>query len=291
MMWRFDYSAHAEFVEPAIAKPELWRVILGLVLILGVIIGLGPLIYLTVLKSLSATGTDHDFAVVMGILFGFVSASLGVFGVLYFVHDRVAATVFGSMDDLKRDLFLVGLAVSGLMLVIAILPPWGFGDPLIPNRAFGSWLVVLPIALLGVLIQSSAEEILFRGYLQQQLAARFKSPLIWMVLPSILFALAHYDPDGAGENAWLFVVWAGLFGLMMADLTARAGNLGPAIAVHFVNNAMALLIVSLPDELGGASLFLLPFDMADVEEMRAWMPVDFAMTFVIWLAARLAIRR
>jgi hypothetical protein len=49
--------------------------------------------------------------------------------------------------------------------------------------------------------------------------------------------------------------------------------------------------VSLPDELAGASLYLLPFDMADVEEMRAWMPVDFAMTFVIWLTARIAIRR
>ena len=83
----------------------------------------------------------------------------------------------------------------------------------------------------------------------------------------------------------------GLFGAAMADLTARAGNLGPAIAVHFVNNALALLVVALPDQLGGAALYLLPFGMSDVEVMRAWMPVDFVTTCLMWLVARLAIRR
>ena len=151
--------------------------------------------------------------------------------------------------------------------------------------------MVLPIALLAVLVQSSAEEIIFRGYLQQQLGARFRSPWVWMVVPSVLFALAHYDPQAAGENVWLIVIWAGFFGAAMADLTARAGNLGPAIAVHFVNNALALLVVALPDQLGGAALYLLPFGLSDVEAMRAWMPVDFVTTFVMWLVARLAIRR
>jgi hypothetical protein len=89
----------------------------------------------------------------------------------------------------------------------------------------------------------------------------------------------------------LVVIWAGLFGAAMADLTARAGNLGPAIAVHFINNVMALLIVALPDQLGGAALYLLPFGMSDAEAMRAWMPADFFTTFVMWLVARLTILR
>ena len=112
-----------------------------------------------------------------------------------------------------------------------------------------------------------------------------------MVLPSVLFGFAHYDPQGAGENAWIVVVWATFFGIAMADLTARAGNLGPALAVHFVNNITALLIVAMPDEFGAAALFVLPFDMSDVEMIRAWLPVDFATTFVMWLVARLIIQR
>jgi hypothetical protein len=82
-----------------------------------------------------------------------------------------------------------------------------------------------------------------------------------------------------------------IFGLLMADLTARSGTLGPAIAVHLVNNVSAMLIVSMPDELSGLALYLSPFSMADEAELRAWLPVDFAWMLVSWLAARLALRR
>ena len=46
-----------------------------------------------------------------------------------------------------------------------------------------------------------AEEALFRGYLLQQLAVRNPSPLIWMVLPALVFAALHIDPGaGAGDE-------------------------------------------------------------------------------------------
>ena len=225
------------------------------------------------------------------MLFAFMALSIGVFGALYLLHDRLIVTLFGPRSLVLNHFTKVALATFALIGAVAVLPPWGFGEPLEPNRNLGSWIAVLPIALFAVFIQTSAEEILFRGYIQQNLAARFRSPMIWMLVPSLLFGLAHYDPVYAGENAWVLVIWAGLFGLAMADLTARAGNLGPAMAVHFVNNVSAILIVSLPGKLDGASLYVLPFAMSDTEMIRAWIPVDFALSFVMWLVARLAIRR
>ena len=112
-----------------------------------------------------------------------------------------------------------------------------------------------------------------------------------MILPATLFAWGHYQPDVTGENAILIAIWAGVFGCMTADLTARAGTLGPAIAVHLFNNIFALLIVSLPGALSGLSLYLVPFDVSDADQMRAWLVVDFAAMAVTWLAARLALRR
>ncbi len=47
----------------------------------------------------------------------------------------------------------------------------------------------------------------------------------------------------------------------------------------------------MPDSLSGLALYLTPFDMSDGAEVRAWLPVDFAMMIVSWLAARLALRR
>jgi uncharacterized membrane protein len=95
----------------------------------------------------------------------------------------------------------------------------------------------------------------------------------------------------AGELAWVIVLWSALFGLALADLTARAGTLGPAIALHLINNATAILFISMPDSLSGLSLYHSPFDMSDEAMVRAWMPVEFMMILVSWLAARLAIRR
>lgn len=290
-MWNFNYSAYDALVAPAIAKAQLWRLMVGIVLIIGVFMSVGSMVYTLIAQLLMAADGDPGFADVMGLLFAFSGLSLGVFGILYFIHDRLVTTLFGPRAQLLNHFITVCLAVSALTVVVAILPPWGFGDPLIPNRALGSWIAVLPIALLGIFVQISAEEILFRGYLQQNLAARFRSPLVWMLVPSILFGFAHYDPEYAGENAWILMIWAGLFGLAMADLTARAGNLGPAMAIHFVNNVSAILIVSMPGELDGAALYVLPFAMSDVELIRAWMPVDFALSFVMWLVARLVIRR
>ncbi|MFC6688343.1 CPBP family intramembrane glutamic endopeptidase [Jhaorihella thermophila] len=160
-----------------------------------------------------------------------------------------------------------------------------------PNLPLSRWLLLLPASLLVVLIQTSAEEILFRGYLQQQLAARFRSPLIWAVVPSVLFAAGHYVPAEAGPNAPLVAAWAGLFGLLMADLTARAGTLGPAIAVHMFNNITSLLLFSTPGQLNGLALYLLPYDLSDSEGILPWLAVDFVSIILTWLAARVAIRR
>ena len=290
-MWTFDYTAHRAFVAPAAEKSQIWRLIVGMILIIGVFIGLGSLIYTFIFEALTSLSVGIDVSNVLSLLFSFGAASIGVFATTYFVHNCRPDVIFGPIRAALAHFYLVALVIIFLLVALAVLPPWGFDEPLIANQAFLPWLLVLPIALISVLIQTSAEEILFRGYLQQQLGARFSSPWIWMVLPSVLFGFAHYDPQGAGENAWIVVAWATFFGIAMADLTARAGNLGPTLAVHFVNNITALLIVAMPDEFGAAALFVLPFDMSDVKMIRAWLPVDFATTFVMWLVARLIIQR
>ena len=98
------------------------------------------------------------------------------------------------------------------------------------------------------------------------------------------------DPALAGENAAIIALWAAIFGLLTADLTARAGTLGPAIAMHMFNNVMAILLVSVPDTLSGLSLAVLPASMSDPGALQSWLMLDFAMMIVSWLAARLALR-
>ena len=290
-----DYPAHPVFYGPACNTAEIWRFIAGLLLCV-VLFFIGTQFYLRGIQLvapavLGGLAAGHTAQAMYFLMFSFVTILLSAGIVVRVLHRRSPMSLIGSpglaLSQFSGVLFLLVVISVGLLVLMSL----GAAEPVIPNMAFGRWIVLLPLSLLAVLIQVSAEEVFFRGYLQQQLAARFRSPWVWMVLPSAFFAVGHYEPELAGENAVLIAVWSGLFGLMMADLTARAGSLGPAIAVHFCNNVLALLVVSLPDKLNGLALFVAPFGLQDVEAMRAYLPVDFMQMVVFWLAARLALRR
>jgi len=299
-MPRLNYGAHEQLFAPVRPQQAIWRLLVGLVIIAAVVFGLNS-VFNAVIYAVAPAGwwsrylnadTLGDAPMSMLILlssFGFVLVGTGFAARM--MQKRAPLGILGPLPLALVQFWKVFRILALLGVALFLLPPWDMGEPLQANLGFSRWLVLLPASLIAVAIQTSAEEILFRGYLQQSLAARFSNPLVWMVLPSTLFALGHYMPGDAGEIAVPVALWAGVFGCLMADLTARAGTLGPAIAVHLFNNIFALLLVALPGTLSGLSLYLVPFDMSDTDAMRAWLPVDFATMFVTWLAARLALRR
>ncbi|WP_298840490.1 CPBP family intramembrane glutamic endopeptidase [uncultured Roseobacter sp.] len=299
MLSRQDYRAHDALIEPVRPTAQLWRLVIGLILVagvyllcnqmffqfLGTVLGPGAVGFFTSLNG----GTSPVSMLILLGTFGFMT--LGVAVAVRVAHNRGITSVFGDFSRTRRQFLDVLIVLLVLNAAIFVLPPWGMGVDLAPNLGFSTWMLILPLSVGAVLVQVSAEEILFRGYIQQQLAARFRPRVVWLIVPSLLFGLGHYMPLQAGPNATLIALWAVMFGVLMADLTARSGTLGPAIAVHFVNNVAAILFVSLPDGLSGLSLYVTPFSMEDADTLRAWLPVDFALMFVSWLGARLALRR
>ena len=294
------YDAHERLVSPGRPAAALWRLPAGLVLIAAVALGLSaafnaalavlaPASWLLAMASDGGMGTAPGPMLVLLGSFGFVA--IGVLVAAHLVQRRPPLGLIGPLPLAVVQFWRVLRMLLILGAVLLVLPPYDMGAALSPNLPPATWALLLPLSLGAVLIQAGTEELLFRGYIQQALAARFSSPLVWMVLPSALFALGHYLPAEAGQNALPIALWSGIFGVLMADLTARAGTLGPAIAVHLVNNVSALLIVSLPDTLSGLSLFTVPYSMSDAEALRGWLAIDFATMFVCWLAARLALRR
>lgn len=293
------YDAHADFIAPARARAQIWRLIVGLVLIMAIILGLTALFHAALLALGSEAlhrdvtrleGTGSTPAGVLALLYSFVIMIIATAAVTAQVHKRSPLTLLGPIPQLLRQFGATLAVLIALGIAITVLPPWGYSNPVVAGVPPLTWMLLLPISLLAVLVQTSAEEILFRGYIQQQLAARFASPLIWMVAPAIIFGLLHYRPD-AGANGWLIMLWAAGFALVAADLTARAGTLGPAIALHFMSNTSALLFLSAEGTLSGLALFRLQVDMADPVAMRPYLMIDAMVILVGWLAARLAIRR
>ncbi|WP_286197023.1 CPBP family intramembrane glutamic endopeptidase [Tropicibacter sp. R15_0] len=214
---------------------------------------------------------------------------LGVIVASELVHQRPFRSLFGPLRPAIAQFWVVLRMMIGLTGVIMALM-FLTGEPLLPGLSLGHWLMLLPLTIVALLIQTGAEELVFRGYFQSQLAARFANPMVWMFVPSTLFAMLHYQPEVYGSNASFLLIWSLLFGIAAADLTARTGTLGPAIALHFANNFTALALVSLYGDMSGLALWQLPFGPEAEAAIRAEMPAEFLFIVIYWLAARLALR-
>lgn len=296
------YPAHHHLVDPARAgRNSIGHILAGIALIWVLGYLLSAMAFEAALTWANGRGfvdlrddlfTGATPEAMYILLFSFGVWPIAIWAALRLVHQRGFAPVFGA--TLWPQFVNVTKALLVLNLALLLMPPWNFSLPddmsIAANLPFGRWLLLLPVSLVAVMVQVGSEEVLFRGYLQQQLAARWRSPVVWMVLPSLLFGLGHYDSE-AGANAWLLVLWAFVFGVLMADLTARAGSLGPAIAVHFVNNTLAMLLIGVPDSLDGLALYSYPVGLEDEMLIRSLLPIDFMVMFVSWLTARLVLRR
>ncbi len=290
--------AFAAYVAPARAYPQIWRLVLGILLIGGVyflwmaLIG-GALWLVWGVDSLGARitdiGTGSDPWSMIALFATFIGMALGTWAAARLLHGRGWRSLFGRPALVLRG-FVTGLAAMALIgggLGLVLL---SFISPLVPATPPAIWLAFLPLALIGVLVQTGAEELVFRGYLMQQLAARFASPWVWMLLPSALFGLAHYAPEQTGDITWTVVAATGLFGLIGADLTARSGALGLAWGLHFANNCLAILLVSAMGGLDGLALFRLPQDSMNVQTLNLLILADMALMVLVWAACRLWLR-
>lgn len=198
---------------------------------------------------------------------------IGLWIAMRLLHKEKLSRLFGVSVRISRSGMAKGfIAVVLTSLVtelayLAVLPGIARGP-----IAFGSWaLLILPLAFFAF-IQTSAEELLFRGYLQRGLAYRFRTPLAWAVLPTIVFTALHWNPASPlGMNIGVFIA-IGAFSSLLALLVYTTGNLGAAMGAHLGNNLVGFGLVSHDQTLGGLALFQAP-----PLDSLAWNPFETTM--------------
>lgn len=127
-----------------------------------------------------------------------------------------------------------GAGVIAIMVLnlISVFVPQGPGEaPILDaGEPLSQRLVYLAACALGFLIAAWAEEVVFRGYLLQQVGAFTRR--IWLVLliNGVIFALFHleFDPGALAARA--------LLGAVFAWATLRLGGLEFGIGAHAAQN-------------------------------------------------------
>lgn len=178
---------------------------------------------------------------------------------LRFVHRRAFVSVLGATLRVDRSDMWRGCAAALVVSVATTVPYIVLGDPIdLADLKLGAWLVWLLPMMFFILLQASAEELFFRGYLMQALAYRFRSPIVWAGLPGGVFTLLHwYESANTSMNAAILVS-IGAVALATTLLVYLTGNLGAAIGIHWGNNIAAFLFVSSDEDVGSIALATTP---------------------------------
>jgi len=283
------------YYSPAARYPQIWRLIAGLILAVAVYMALTFAFLLiperwgiSLLLAVLGRGSPLDTSV---LLASFAGMGLGIWLAARVFQKRRFATLFGPDLRVAVRHFFVALGIMSVAVVVLLSVAQGFSASPTSNLPVKVWLIWLPSSLVLILVQTGSEELVFRGYLQQQLAARFSSRWVWWVLPSALFGLAHYSPAQMGENAWLMVIDTFIVGLIAADLTARTGTLGAAIGLHFANNVAAMLLVSTKGSISGLSLFVTDYTFQDVASVQEMLVKDIGSTLMLYALYLIVMRR
>ncbi len=113
---------------------------------------------------------------------------------------------------------------------------------------FKMTLLLLPLYSINVL----AQELAFRGFLDQGLVRFVKPTAAAFLLSAIIFALWHLRPSdfqiyfqyGEEKLLGLYLLNLIIFGLLMSLLCEREGGLEAAIGLHLTNNVVFSLVES-----------------------------------------------
>ncbi len=235
-------------------KNQVWRYVLGLVLSLvgWQVVGMIPFVVaIAVYHGANQTrpSPDGPFTTMMGdfvllnVMFWFLIASLCV--VIKGLHQRPFMTLVSADRTLSWRRIWQGFLAWGVLLAIAtgidfLLNPQDYQVTFEADR----WFLLLPIALILTPIQTTAEELFFRGYLLQGLGQLTQQPFILLSVSGILFTIPHLLNPEIAVHAVLIALNYFVFGVVLTLITLKDDRLELAIGLHAANNLFIALFVN-----------------------------------------------
>lgn len=137
---------------------------------------------------------------------------------------------------------LIGIVIGFGLNALCILVAWLHKDIVLYFDSFQPLYLIL--IFIAVFIQSSAEELLCRGFLYQRLMRSYGKPVVAIVVNSLFFALMHLMNDGVTVLSLLNIFVVGvLFSLMVYYMD----SLWCAMAAHAAWNFTQNILFGLPN--------------------------------------------
>ncbi|KAF0108905.1 MAG: abortive infection protein [Anaerolineaceae bacterium] len=240
-----------------LGKNHWWRYLLGVLTILFVwqIIGSIPVAILIVLTLM---GDNHTVFVTsrgvegMDVTVYFVAFMLaswaflaGIFLAVRFIHQRPLRTLVTPARSIDWGRLFQAFGVwFWLAALTALLEAFLYPGRYVLTLDLPRYLPFIFLALALVPIQTSAEELFFRGYILQGFGLRIRNLWVLSAISGLFFGLPHLLNPEASANYFLMGLFYFAMGAVMAYITLREGRLELALGMHAANNLFSALFAN-----------------------------------------------
>ncbi|MBD2198076.1 MULTISPECIES: CPBP family intramembrane glutamic endopeptidase [Calothrix] len=242
----------ATYVEAARwGKYRGWRYVLGLVVILFSWLVIGSLA--SVLVAFAFSG-QADYSVLdpfgkfLFVMAGFPFFLAGVLIAVTLIHRRHPRTLITAREKISWR--RVGHGFVAWFVPFSLIGGLGqyffYPDTFSFNSDLTTFVRFVPIALVLTAIQTTTEELFFRGYIVQGASIVWTNRIFLAILPAVIFTLPHLGNPEAIAGGWLTVFFSYFLvpGLLWTIISLIDGTTELAIGVHFANNIGGILVIN-----------------------------------------------
>lgn len=241
------------------AQHDAWRYIVGTILIFviwqaGTIPFLGAVTW-EVYQSGGDMSTLGEYSTMMNTLsknttfflmmLSFVVGFFAVWFVAKFIHEQKFIKVITSRKSFDWSRFFVGFSLISVLIIAFTLIDF-FSNPAEYSINFNlfPFLILAVIGIIMVPIQTSFEEIYFRGYLMQGLGVIFKNRAVPFILTSVGFGMLHFfNPEVDKIGNIIMISYIGT-GFLLAIFALMDEGLELSMGFHAGNNLITALLVT-----------------------------------------------
>ena len=230
-------------------------------------------------------GIDSNLYLFLMILtFAFALLSL-IIGVKY-IHKRSVTSLVTARKKIDWKRFFYAFGIWILISFISVGIDYLFEpETFVWNFKPVPFLILLIISLLFLPVQTSFEELLFRGYLMQGFGTLFKNAIYPLIITSLIFGMLHgFNPEVQKLGSIILIYYIAT-GLLFGIVTLMDDGTELALGMHAANNVIAAVLVT-----SDWMVFQTDALWVDVSEpsvgVETFFPVLVVYPIVIWVFSK-----
>ncbi len=195
--------------------------------------------------DLSVYGISQNLGFIL-LMIPFVLAFITTIYLFKPLHKRLLAEVINGTKQIRWKRYFTALGIWFIIGLLYLTVDYALNSTNYKLQFDATKLIPLVLlSLLFIPIQTAYEELLFRGYFTQGIAAWSKNRWVAIIIPALLFGLMHsFNPEVKEYGFWATMPQYVIFGLLFGLMTILDDGIELAMGAHAANNIFSCLFVT-----------------------------------------------